>query len=168
VRAAVLAELNGPDGVEIREVADPSPGPGQVLIDVEYTGISFPDVLQTRGGYQVRPELPFTPGWEIAGVVREDSGSFRAGDRVAAMPFTGGVAESVVVDAHYVFPLPDSVSFKSGAALPLNYLTAHFALVRRAKLQAGEMVLVQGAAGGVGTASCNMAAALGGTVIAIV
>jgi len=168
VRAAVLAELNGPDGVEIREVADPSPGPGQVLIDVEYTGISFPDVLQTRGGHQVRPELPFTPGWEIAGVVREDSGSFRAGDRVAAMPFTGGVAESVVVDAHYVFPRPDAVSFKSGAALPLNYLTAHFALVRRAKLQAGEMVLVQGAAGGVGTASCNMAAALGGTVIAIV
>ncbi len=112
--------------------------------------------------------MPFTPGWEIAGVVREDSGSFRAGDRVAAMPFTGGVAESVVVDANYVFPLPDSVSFETGAALPLNYLTAHFALVRRAKLQAGETVLVQGAAGGVGTASCNMAAALGATVIAIV
>lgn len=168
MRAAVVTELNGPDGVEIREVEDPSPGPGQVLIDVEYTGISFPDVLQTHGGYQVRPELPFTPGWEIAGVVREDSGSFRAGDRVAAMPFTGGVAESVVVDANYVFPLPDSVSFESGAALPLNYLAAHFALVRRAKLQAGETVLVQGAAGGVGTASCNMAAALGATVIAIV
>ena len=168
MRAAVVTELNGPDGVEIREVEDPSPGPGQVLIDVEYTGISFPDVLQTHGGYQVRPELPFTPGWEIAGVVREDSGSFRAGDPVAAMPFTGGVAESVVVDANYVFPLPDSVSFESGAALPLNYLTAHFALVRRAKLQAGETVLVQGAAGGVGTASCNMAAALGATVIAIV
>jgi NADPH:quinone reductase len=168
VRAAVVTELNGPDGIEIREVEDPNPGPGQVLIDVEYTGISFPDVLQTRGGYQVRPELPFTPGWEIAGVVREDSDSFRAGDRVAAMPFTGGVAESVVVDANYVFPLPDSVSFESGAALPLNYLTAHFALVRRARLQAGETVLVQGAAGGVGTASCNMAAALGATVIAIV
>jgi NADPH:quinone reductase len=168
VRAAVVTELNGPDGIEIREVEDPTPGPGQVLIDVDYTGISFPDVLQSRGGYQVRPELPFTPGWEIAGVVREDSGSFRAGDRVAAMPFIGGVAELVVVDANYVFPLPDSVSFESGAALPLNYLTAHFALVRRAKLQAGETVLVQGAAGGVGTASCNMAAALGATVIAVV
>ena len=168
MRAAVVTELNGPDGIEIREVEDPTPGPGQVLIDVDYTGISFPDVLQSRGGYQVRPELPFTPGWEIAGVVREDSGSFRAGDRVAAMPFIGGVAELVVVDANYVFPLPDSVSFESGAALPLNYLTAHFALVRRAKLQAGETVLVQGAAGGVGTASCNMAAALGATVIAVV
>ena len=168
MRAAVVTELNGPDGVVIREVPDPTPEPGHVLIDVEYAGISFPDVLQTRGQYQVRPELPFTPGWEISGVVREDSGSFRAGDRVAAMPFTGGVAESVVVDANYVFPLPDSVSFATAAALPLNYLTAHFALVRRAKLQPGETVLVQGAAGGVGSASCNMAAALGARVIAVV
>ena len=168
MRAAVVTDLNGPDGVVIREVADPIPEPGQVLIDVEYAGISFPDVLQTRGHYQVRPDLPFTPGWEISGVVREDSGSFRAGERVAAMPFTGGVAESVVVDANYVFPLPDSVSFATAAALPLNYLTAHFALVRRAKLQPGETVLVQGAAGGVGSASCNMAAALGARVIAVV
>jgi NADPH:quinone reductase len=168
VRAAVVTELNGPDGVVIREVPDPTLKPGHVLIDVEYAGISFPDVLQTRGQYQVRPELPFTPGWEISGVVREGSGSFRAGDRVAAMPFTGGVAESVVVDANYVFPLPDSVSFATAAALPLNYLTAHFALVRRAKLQPGETVLVQGAAGGVGSASCNMAAALGARVVAVV
>ena len=168
MRAAVVTDLNGPDGVVTREVADPIPEPGQVLIDVEYAGISFPDVLQTRGHYQVRPDLPFTPGWEIAGVVREDSGSFRAGERVAAMPFTGGVAESAVVDPNYVFPLPDSVSFATAAALPLNYLTAHFALIRRAKLKPGETVLVQGAAGGVGSASCNMAAALGARVIAVV
>jgi NADPH:quinone reductase len=168
VRAAVVTELNGPDGVVIREVPDPTLKPGHVLIDVEYAGISFPDVLQSRGQYQVRPELPFIPGWEISGVVREDSGSFRAGDRVAAMPFTGGVAESVVVEPNYVFPLPDSVSFATAAALPLNYLTAHFALVRRAKLQPGETVLVQGAAGGVGSASCNMAAALGARVVAVV
>jgi NADPH2:quinone reductase len=112
--------------------------------------------------------LPFTPGWEISGVVREDSGSFRAGDRVAGMPFTGGVAESAAVDPNYVFPLPNSVSFATAAALPLNYLTAHFALVRRAKLQPGETVLARGAAGGVGSASCNMAAALGARVIAVV
>ena len=168
MRAAVVTELNGPDCVVVREVPDPTPGPDQVPIDVEYAGISFPDVLQARGEYQVRPDLPFTPGWEISGVVREDSGSFRAGERVAALPFTGGVAESVVVDANYVFPLPDSVSFTTGAALPLNYLTAHFALVRRARLQPGETVLVLGAAGGVGSASCNMAAALGARVIAVV
>ena len=105
MRAAVVTELNGPDGVVIRDVPNPALKRGHVLIAVEYAGISFPDVLQTRGQYQVRPELPFTPGWEISGVVHEDSGSFRAGDRVAAMPFTGGVAESVVVDANYVFAL---------------------------------------------------------------
>ena len=169
MRAAVIAELSGPGAVVLRDdMPDPTPEPGQVLIDVEYAGISFPDVLQTRGEYQVRPDLPFTPGWEVSGVVRDDSGTFRAGDRVAAMPFSGGVAESVVVDPNYVFPLPDSVSLQSGAALPLNYLTAHFALVRRARLQPGETVLVQGAAGGVGSASCNMAAALGAQVIAVV
>jgi NADPH:quinone reductase len=116
VRAAVVTELNGPDAVVIRDVPEPTLKPGHVLIAVEYAGISFPDVLQTRGQYQVRPELPFTPGWEISGVVHEDSGSFRAGDRVAVMPFTGGVAESVVVDANYVFALPDSVSFATAAA----------------------------------------------------
>ena len=168
MRAAVVTDLIGPDGVVVREVPTPTPGPAQVLIDVEYAGISFPDVLQTRGQYQVRPELPFTPGWEISGVVREGSGSFRAGERVAAMPFGGGVAESVAVDTNYVFPLPKSVSFDAAAALPLNYLTAHFALVRRANLQRGETVLVQGAGGGVGSASCNMAAALGARVIAVV
>jgi NADPH2:quinone reductase len=168
VRAAVVTDLIGPEGVVVQEVPDPTPGSGQILIDVQYAGISFPDVLQTRGRYQVRAEPPFTPGWEIAGVVRHDSAGFRAGDRVAALTFIGGVAESVVVDTNYVFPLPEAVSFASGAALPLNYLTAHFALVRRAKIQRGETVLVQGAGGGVGTASCNMAAALGATVIAVV
>jgi NADPH:quinone reductase len=168
MRAAVVTDLIGPDGVVVREVLGPTPGPAQVLIDVEYAGISFPDVLQTRGQYQVRPELPFTPGWEVSGVVREGSGGFRAGERVAAMPFGGGVAESVAVDTNYVFPLPESVSFDAAAALPLNYLTAHFALVRRANLQPGETVLVQGAGGGVGSASCNMAAALGARVIAVV
>ena len=168
MRAAVVTDLIGPDGVVVREVPTPTPGPAQVLIDVEYAGISFPDVLQTRGQYQVRPELPFTPGWEISGVVREAFGGFRAGARVSAMPFGGGAAESVAVDTNYVFPLPEFVSFEAAAALPLNYLTAHFALVRRANLQPGETVLVQGAGGGVGSASCNMAAALGARVIAVV
>ena len=168
MRAAVVTDLAGPDGVVVREVPTPTPGPTQVVIDVEYAGIGFPDVLQTRGQYQVRPELPFIPGWEISGVVREGSNGFRAGERVSAMPFGGGVAESVAVDTDYVFPLPKSVSFDTAAALPLNYLTAHFALVRRANLQPGETVLVQGAGGGVGSAACNMAAALGAKVIAVV
>ena len=168
MRAALITALTGPDAVEVRNVPDPVPQPGQVLVDVEFAGVVFPDVLKTRGEYQLRPELPFTPGWEVAGVVREDAGGFTAGDRVAAMPVTGGFAETVAVDAYMVFPLPDGVPFDKGAALPLNYLTMHFTLTRRAKLESGETVLVHGAAGGVGTAACQLAAAYGARVIAVV
>jgi NADPH:quinone reductase len=167
VRAAVITALTGPDAVEIRDVPEPEPASGRTRIDVAYAGVVFPDVLLTRGEYQLRPEVPFTPGWEVAGVVREDAGGFRAGDRVAALPVTGGFAETVDVDPHMVFPLPDDVPFDKGAALPLNYLTGHFALVHRARLQAGETVLVHGAAGGVGSAACQLAAAYGARVIAV-
>jgi NADPH2:quinone reductase len=168
VRAAVITTLTGPDAVEIQVVAEPQPMAHQVLIDVAYAGVVFPDVLQTRGEYQQRPQLPFSPGWEVSGVVRADSGGFRAGDRVAAMPVFGGFAETVAVDEGMVFPLPDDVPFDKAAALPLNYLTAHFALIRRGQLTAGETVLVHGAAGGVGIASCQLAASLGARVIAVV
>ncbi|WP_233517624.1 NADPH:quinone oxidoreductase family protein [Geodermatophilus marinus] len=144
------------------------PGPDQVLVDVEHAGVTFPDVLQTRGRYQRRPDLPFTPGWEVSGVVRADAAGFRAGDRVAALPTTGGLAETVAVDGSMVFPLPDGVPSDRAAALPLNYLTAHFALVRRARLEAGERVLVHGAAGGLGAAACQLAAASGARVVAVV
>jgi NADPH2:quinone reductase len=168
MRAAMITALAGPGAVEVRELPEPTPKYRQVVVDVEYAGVSFPDVLHTRGEYQLRPEVPFTPGWEVSGVVREDGNGFRAGDRVAAMPVLGGFAETVAVDAHMVFPLPDTVPFDKGAALPLNYLTAHFALTRRGRLAKGETVLVQGAAGGVGTAACQMAAAFGARVIAVV
>ncbi|MCV2488531.1 NADPH:quinone oxidoreductase family protein [Geodermatophilus sp. YIM 151500] len=168
MRAAVITELTGPEAVQVREVADPEPTSEQVVVDVAYAGVTFPDVLHTRGEYQRRPELPFTPGWEVAGVVRADSGGHRAGDRVAAMPVTGGFAEAVAVDRGMVFPLPDAVPFDMGAAIPLNYLTAHFALTRRGRLRAGETVLVHGAAGGVGSAACQLAAASGARVIAVV
>ena len=130
MRAAVVTALAGPDAVVLREVPEPLPVRDQVLVDVEYAGVAFPDVLRSRGEYQLRPEPPFSPGWEVSGVVRADGGGFRPGDRVAAMPIVGGFAESVAVDARMVFPLPDVVSFAQGAALPLNYLTAHLALVR--------------------------------------
>ena len=168
MRAAVITALTGPDAVEVRERPEPVPASHQVLIDVEYAGVTFPDVLQTRGMYQRRPDLPFTPGWEVSGIVRTGAGGFRAGDRVAAMPITGGLAESVAVDGHMVFPLPDGLPFDKAAALPLNYLTAHFALTRRAQLKKGETVLVHGAAGGLGTAACQLATAYGARVIAVV
>jgi NADPH2:quinone reductase len=168
VRAAVITALTGPDAIEIRDVPEPEPSPGRVRIDVHFAGVVFPDVLQTRGEYQMRPEVPFSPGWEVAGVVREDAGAFREGDRVAAMPMVGGFAETVAVDDEMVFPLPDSVPLDRGAVMPLNYLTADFALHRRARLRAGETVLVHGAAGGVGTAACQLAAAHGARVLAVV
>jgi NADPH2:quinone reductase len=168
VRAALVTAFTGPDAVQVRSIPEPVPAENQVLIDVEYAGVAFPDVLLTRGAYQLRPELPFVPGWDVAGVVRSHAAGFRAGDRVAAMPVTGGLAETATVDARMVFPLPDSVSFATGAALPLNYLTAHLALVRRGRVRKGDTVLVHGAAGGVGTATCSVAAALGARVIAVV
>jgi NADPH:quinone reductase len=168
MRAAQVASLDGPSAVTVVEVDEPAAGDG-VLVDVHAAGVAFPEVLQTRGRYQIKPDLPFVPGSEVAGVVRvaPDGAGVRPGDRVAAFPGLGGFAEVVAVDPELVFPLPDEVSFEAGAALPMNYLTVHFALVRRGGLRVGETVLVHGAAGGVGTAAVQLAAALGARVIAV-
>jgi NADPH2:quinone reductase len=169
MRSVVATSFGGPDALEVVEdTPEPPAQEHRVRIDVEWAGVSFPDLLQSRGEYQTRPELPFIPGWEVAGVVREDAAGFMAGDKVAAMPVVGGFAETVSVDPSMVFRLPDAFSMRSGAALPLNYLTAHFALVRRGRLRSGEVVLVHGAAGGVGSAACQLALAYGARVIAIV
>ena len=168
MRAAVVTAFTGPDAIEVREMPDPVASGNQVLVEVEYAGVVFPDVLHTRGEYQVRPQLPYAPGYEVAGTVRSDAAGFRGGDRVAAITVVGGFAELAAVDAHLVFPLPDGVPFDKAAALPLNYLTMHFALLRRARLKKGETVLVHGAAGGLGTAACQLAAAYGARVIAVV
>jgi NADPH2:quinone reductase len=168
MRAAQVTGLDGPSAVHVVEIDEPRAG-GRVLIDVHAAGVSFPDVLQTRGLYQIKPDPPFVPGLEVAGVVRAapDGADVRSGDRVAAFPGVGGFAEVVAVDENLVFPLPGAMSFTVGAALPLNYLTVHFALVRRGQLRAGETVLVHGAAGGVGSAAVQLAAALGARVIAV-
>jgi NADPH2:quinone reductase len=168
MRAAQISSLDGPAAVRVVEIDEPAAG-DQVLIDVHVAGVTFPEVLQTRGLYQIKPELPFVPGAEVAGVVRAapDGAPVRAGDRVAAFPGVGGYAEVVAADPDVVFPLPDEVSFETGAALPMNYLTMHFGLVRRGGLRAGETVLVHGAAGGIGTATVQLAAALGARVIAV-
>jgi NADPH:quinone reductase len=160
--------LEGPSAVRIGDVPEPSPSPGQLLIDVHNAGVVFPDLLNTRGEYQMRPTVPFIPGWDVAGVVRDDAEGFRAGDRVAAVPLIGGFAETVAVDAQMVFPLPQTISFATAAALPLNYLTMHFALLRRARLEKGATVRIHGAAGGLGTAACQLAAAYGARVLAVV
>jgi NADPH:quinone reductase len=170
VRAVQLVRLDGPAAVEVRDVPEPERRPDQVLVEVRAAGVNFPDVLQTKGLYQYKPELPFTLGSEVTGVVRDapDGSPLRAGDRVAAFASTGAFAEVVAVDADHVFPLPDEVSFGKGACLPMNYLTAHFALLARGHLRKGQTVLVHGAAGGVGTACVQLAAALGARVVAVV
>ncbi|OLT21138.1 NADPH:quinone oxidoreductase [Pseudonocardia sp. CNS-139] len=170
MRAVQVVGLDGPAAVEVRDVPEPVAGPGQVLVDVHAAGVSFPDVLLTRGRYQLRPDPPFTLGSEVAGVVRTaPAGSgLRPGDRVAAFCLLGAFAEVVTVPADHVLPLPDAVGFAAGAGLPLNYLTAHFALLVRGHLRAGQTVLVQGAAGGVGTAATQLAVALGARVIGVV
>ena len=132
--------------------------------------MSFPDLLLSRGEYQMKPEPPFQLGVDFAGVVRSapEGSGFSPGDRVACVLPWGGGAEVVALGPDSVFPLPDSVSFEAGAALPMNYLTAQFALATRAGLKAGETVLVHGAAGGVGTASIQVAKGYDARVIAVV
>lgn len=168
MRAVQITELTGPDSVRVADAEDPAPGPGQVLIEVRAAGVTFPDVLMTRGEYQIKPEPPFVPGSEVAGVVREAAEGFEQGQRVAALPGIGGFAELAAVDAERVFPLPEQVSFDAAAGMPMNYLTVHFALARRGRLRAGETVLVHGASGGVGTAAVQLASVLGARVIAVV
>jgi NADPH:quinone reductase len=173
MRAFQIAALEGPDALEPVERPDPepshfmSPGAG-VVIDVRAAGVSFPDLLMSRGLYQMKPELPFVPGGEVAGTVVADGAGFAAGDRVAAMTVLGGFAERAVAPPLLTFRLPDALDWAQGAALVLNYHTAWFALVTRGRLQAGETVLVHGAAGGVGTASLQLARALGARTVAVV
>ena len=170
MRAVQIRTLDGPSAVEVVDVPEPTPGPDDLLVDVHMAGVTFPEVLQSRGEYQVKPELPFVPGSEVAGVVRTapDGGRIRAGDRVIAFPGLGGFAEAVVANPVMTFPLPDGVGFDKAAALPMNYLTMHFGLARRGRLQPGESVLVHGAAGGIGTAAIQLARAMGaGRVVGV-
>jgi NADPH:quinone reductase len=176
MRAIQIAELSGPAGA-LREVDLPEPGPSHpltpgsgVVVDVHAAGVSFPEVLQTRGEYQIKPELPFVPGSEVAGVVRSapEGAEVEPGDRVAAFCMLGGFAEVAVAPEWLTFPLADRLDFVQGAGLVLNYHTAYFALKLRGRLEKGETVLVHGAAGGVGTASLQIAKGLGARAIAIV
>lgn len=169
MRAVHVTRLDGPEAVEIVDLPQPNVPDGHVLIQVERAGVSFPDLLLTRGEYQIRPDLPFVPGAEVSGTVvsAPDDSGFTAGDCVAAFPGFGGFAEFVTASTDFVFPLPDDLSFDVGAALPMNYLTCLFGLLQRGGLQAGETVLVHGAAGGIGTAAIQVAKASGAQVIAV-
>lgn len=169
MQAWQIAELGEPaTQLALAEVEAPEAGPGQLLLTTEAVGLSFPDVLQCRGMYQVKPSLPFTPGGETVGAIAALGAGvegFEVGQRVACIG--GGLADQVVVPAAMAVVVPDGVASAKAAALPVNYGTTWFALHDRGKLQAGETVLITGAAGGTGSAAIQLAKAAGARVIAI-
>ncbi|HCE59917.1 MAG TPA: NADPH:quinone oxidoreductase, partial [Janibacter terrae] len=170
MRAVHISSLDGPEAVELVDLPEPG-DPRLVTIDVKAAGVAFPELLQTRGLYQVKPDLPFVPGAEVAGVVvaAPEGSGLSVGDRVAALTLLGGFAEQALARPDLTFALPDEVSFEEAASFTFNYATVYFALLERGGLTEGETVLVHGAAGGIGTAAIQMAKAFGaGRVIGVV
>lgn len=164
MRAIHIRSLDGPSAAELVEIDEPAAAEDSVVVDVHAAGVAFPDALQSRGLYQYKPELPYVPGAEIAGVVRSapEGAHVRPGDRVAGLTMlSGAMAEVVALQPERVFALPDAVSFEAGAGLLFNDLTVHFALRTRGRLCEGETVLVHGAAGGIGTSTLRLASAFG-------
>jgi NADPH:quinone reductase-like Zn-dependent oxidoreductase len=171
VRALRSHEPGGPETLTVDEVADPQPGPGELLVRVRAASINFPDVLIIEDKYQLKPPRPFAPGGEIAGEVEavgEGVQGWSAGHRLVAVSGFGGLSEKVVINARSAFRLPEERSFEEGAALLLTYATSIHALLDRGRLQAGQTVLVLGAAGGVGLAAVELAKAYEARVIAAV
>ncbi len=169
MRAVVVDRLMKPEDLRVREIPGPESEPGRVIVDVKSAGCNFFDILIIAGKYQVKPELPFTPGGEFAGVVSAlGSGveGFAVGDRVYAIIPYGAYAEKVSVPVELLQRIPASMSFDHAAAIPIVYPTSYAALVLRARLLAGETLLVHAAAGGVGLAAVQIGKALGARVIA--
>jgi NADPH:quinone reductase len=169
MRAIVVDGFGPPERLRVGEVAEPVPGPDEVLVTVHAAPVNYVDLLVVGGSYQFLPPLPFVPGKGPAGVVTalgRDVTSLRVGDRVLAMAEQGGYAEAVAVPTDQCYRLPSSMSFTEAASLSLVYDTAWFALRERARLETGETVLVLGASGGVGQAAIQLAYAMGARVLA--
>ena len=169
MQAIVCHELVGPAGLRLAEVAEPRPDTGQVRIRVRACGVNFADSLITRGQYQKQPQPPFSPGFEVSGEVLELGAGVTGiapGDRVIAITPHGGYAEQVVADSKRCVPMPAAMSWEHGAAFPVVFGTSHVALSHRARLRAGETLVVHGASGGVGLTAVAIGKQLGATVIA--
>jgi len=169
MKAVLCTEFGPPDRLQYRDIPAPTAGPDQVVVSVKAASVNFPDVLIIQNKYQYKPSLPFSPGCELAGVVKDvgaNVGSVKAGDRVMAFIVHGAFAEEVALDAARIFPVPDSMELPEAAALLVTYGTVDHALRDRGALKAGETVLVLGAAGGIGMASIEIAKACGAKVIA--
>ena len=171
MQALLSKEVGGPDTLELTELPEPVAGAGQVVVAVKACAINYPDVLIIEDKYQFKPQRPFAPGGEIAGVVESVGGGvtdWRAGDRVIAMLGHGGLAEKVIVDPAKLYRLPEGRSFAEGASLILTYATTIHALVDRGRIGQGDKLLVLGAAGGVGLAAIELGKAYGAHVVAAV
>lgn len=169
MKSVVCKQHGPPETLVVDEVPDPTAGPGQVVIDVESCGVNFPDVLIIENKYQFKPPLPFSPGGEVAGVIRECGQGVTThapGDRVLGSCGIGGFSERVVVPEKNAIAIPDSMGFDTAAAFLMTYGTSHYALADRGALEAGETLLVLGAAGGVGLAAVELGKAMGARVIA--
>lgn len=167
MRVLELTAFEGPDALRAAEAPEPAADADGLVVDVRAIGINYPDLLMTQGSYQVKPAVPFVPGSEIAGVVREapEGSGWKPGDRVAAFVWSGAYAERVYVPLNAVFPLPPGMDFRTGAATIINYHTTHFALARRGQLKRGDSLLVLGAGGGIGSAAAQVGRGLGARVI---
>lgn len=170
MRAALCKGLDGIQGLGIFETPDPVAGPGQVLVRVKAVGLNFADILMTQGKYQSKPELPFSPGAEIAGLVESVGpgvSGFRSGQRVMAYVGWGGAAERLAVDASALVAIPDAVSDSVASGLSVTFGTALHGLRDRGELLRGESIVVTGAAGGAGQAAIEIAKSMGARVIAV-
>jgi NADPH:quinone reductase-like Zn-dependent oxidoreductase len=163
-----ISRAGGPDVLEVREAADPVPGPGEVLIDVRAAGVNFADLIARTGKYGAAPPIPCVVGYEVAGVVREVAPGAETvaapGDRVMALTRFGGYSSVVSVPADQIYRVPDDMSFSQAATCPVNYFTAYLALVRFCNAQPGERVLIHDAGGGVGIAAIQLARHIGAEI----
>lgn len=170
MKAALCKSLDGPDALVIEEVAEPVAGPGQALVRIKAVGLNFADTLMTRGKYQFKPELPFSPGMEISGVVEALAAGAEGppiGTRVMALTGSGGAREKIVVPIDTLIEIPDAVPDTVAAALAVTFGTALHGLLDRGRLQSGETVVVTGAGGGAGSAAIEIAKLMGARVIAV-
>ena len=169
MKAVLCKEYGPPESLVIEDIASPTPGRGQVVVSVKACGVNFPDTLIIQGKYQFKPAMPFSPGSEVSGIVKEVGegvDTVQVSDHVIAFTGWGGFAEEVVTEASKLITLPGDIDFVTAAAFTLVYGTAHHALKDRAQIKAGETLLVLGAAGGVGLASVELGKVMGARVIA--
>ncbi len=169
MRAVLCKEFGPPESLVVEELPTPEPGEGQVLLEVHAAAVNFPDVLIIQNKYQFKPELPFSPGGEVSGVVRAlgpGVSRLKVGDRVIGSCGQGGFVEEMAIAENSCIPIPDEMDLETASATVLTYGTSHYALKDRAALKAGETLLVMGAAGGVGLAAVELGKAMGARVIA--